>query len=49
MQGAIDEASIYDRMLDDDEVMQNFEAGALSLAVKPAGKLALTWGGIKLP
>ena len=49
MQGAIDEASIYDRMLDDDEVKENFEAGPLDLAVEPAGKLALTWGGIKLP
>ena len=32
MQGAIDEASIYDRMLDDGEVMENFEAGPLVLA-----------------
>lgn len=49
MQGAIDEVSIYDRMLDDDEVMENFNAGPLDLAVEPASKLALTWGGIKLP
>ena len=49
MRGRIDSASIYDRMLDDDEVAQNFAAGPLNLAVEPGGKLALTWGGIKLP
>lgn len=48
MRGRIDDASIYDRELDEDEVMQNFEAGPLDLAVNAAGKLALTWGGIKL-
>jgi len=47
MNGDIDEASIYDRMLNDDEVKQNFEAGPLPQAVEPAGKLALTWGKIK--
>jgi len=48
MNGSIDEASIYDRMLDDDEVKQNFEAGQLILAVNSSGKLALTWGAIKV-
>ena len=45
--GIIDEVSIYDRALGDDEVMQNFEAGPLDLAVNAAGKLALTWGEVK--
>ena len=48
MNGSIDEAGIYDRMLDEKEVMQNFEAGRLELAVDSAGKLALTWGKIKV-
>jgi hypothetical protein len=48
MRGRIDSASIYDRMLDDDEVAQNFEAGPLDLAVAAASKLALTWGKIKI-
>ncbi len=47
MQGAIDEASIYDRMLDDDEVMQNFEAGFLDLAVEATDKLSTAWGKLK--
>lgn len=48
MQGSIDAASIYDRMLSDDEVTQNYDAGQLNLAVNLAGKLALTWGKIKI-
>ena len=44
--GLIDEVSIYDRTLSADEVEQNFKAEGL--AVNAAGKLALTWGGIKL-
>jgi len=48
MNGNIDEVFIYDVQLSDDEVMQNFNAGPLVLAVKPAGKLALTWGEVKV-
>ena len=44
--GLIDEVSVYDRTLSADEVEQNFNAEGL--AVNAAGKLALTWGGIKL-
>ena len=44
--GIIDEVSIYDRALSDDEVERNFHANGL--AVKPAEKLALTWGEIKV-
>ena len=43
--GLIDEVSIYDRTLSADEVEQNFNAEGL--AVNAAGKVALTWGGIK--
>ena len=46
--GTIDEVSIYNRELDAEEVMQNFEAGPLAVAVNASGNLALTWGGIKL-
>ena len=48
MVGIIDEVSIYDRALDEDEVKQNFEAEALATAVSPAGRLTLTWGAIKI-
>ena len=47
MNGAIDEVSIYDRVLDEDEVKQNFDAGPLETAVNAAGKLAFTWGAIR--
>ena len=45
--GLIDEVSIYNRALSEDEIEQN--RTAQGLAVKPsAEKLALTWGGIKV-
>jgi hypothetical protein len=45
--GAVDEARIYNRALDEGEVVQNFEAKSNDLAVEAVGKLAITWGGIK--
>ena len=45
--GAIDEVSIYNRELSEDEVAQNFEASRGPTAVSPAEKLALTWGEVK--
>lgn len=42
--GLIDEVMIYDRALDEDEVLQLATAG---LAVDHAGKLATAWGQIK--
>ena len=48
--GQIDEVSIYDRTLTDDEVKQNNDTTTQAsgvVAVDTAGKLALTWGGIK--
>ena len=49
--GQIDEISIYDRALSADEVQQNNDAATQAsgaTAVDSAGKLALTWGAIKL-
>ena len=45
-EGIIDEFSIYDRVLDEAEVNQNFKSDT-GLAVEPNGKLAVTWGAIK--
>ena len=44
--GIIDEFSVYDRVLEEAEVKQNFNSDA-GLAVDPNGKLAVTWGKIK--
>ena len=46
--GLIDEVSAYDRTLSADEVKQNHDTDTQATAVDSAGKLALTWGGIKL-
>ena len=49
--GVIDEVSIYDRSLSADEVKQNNDTTTQAsgvVAVDTAGKLVLTWGGIKL-
>lgn len=45
--GAIDEAKIYNRALSEDEIKRNFEATSRDVAVEPASKLAINWGGIK--
>ena len=44
--GIIDEFSVYDRVLDEAEVNQNFKSDT-GLAVDSNGKLAVTWGTIK--
>ena len=44
--GIVDEFSVYDRILDEAEVNQNFKSDT-GLAVEPDGKLAVTWGDIK--
>ena len=41
--GAIDEVAIYNRALNDDEILEN----STPLAVSPVGRLSLTWGRIK--
>ena len=50
MNGVIDDTSFYNRTLSADEIAQNYGAGALGpvSAVKPADKLASTWGGMKI-
>ena len=45
--GMIDNVRIYDRILDEDEVAQNFESQSDQLPVEPAGKLSTTWGYLK--
>ena len=44
--GIIDEFSVYNRVLEEAEINQNFNADT-GLAVDPNGKLAATWGAIK--
>ena len=44
--GIIDEFSVYNRVLEEAEVKQNFNSET-GLAVDPNGKLAVTWGDIK--
>ncbi|MDE0323492.1 MAG: LamG domain-containing protein [Candidatus Poribacteria bacterium] len=43
-EGEIDDVAVYHRVLDDKEVMENYQ---IAFDVEPAGKLALTWGAIK--
>ena len=45
--GMIDNVRIYDRILDEKEVEQNFESKSDQLPVEPAGKLSATWGYLK--
>ena len=45
--GMIDNVRIYDRILDEKEVKQNFESKSDQLPVEPAGKLSATWGYLK--
>lgn len=47
LNGMIDNVRIYDRVLTEDEVMQNFEAKSDNLPVEPADKLSTTWGALK--
>jgi hypothetical protein len=44
--GIIDEFSVYNRVLDEAEVNQNFNSDT-GLAVEPNDKLAVTWGTLK--
>lgn len=44
--GIVDEFSVYNRVLEEAEINQNFKAET-GLAVDPKGKLAATWGAIK--
>ena len=44
--GLVDELGVYNRALSEDEINQNMNAGGWA-DVKPANKLALTWGYLK--
>ncbi len=45
--GALDEVRIYNRALDENEVLQNYNAKSNDRAVDAKFKLTTTWGGIK--
>jgi len=48
LDGIIDEVKIYNRILSEDEVVQNYNAESnLFAAVEPGNKLAVTWGRIR--
>ncbi len=47
LNGAIDEMRIYNRVLEADEVMTNFEAKSNRLSVDPRGKMASAWAELK--
>lgn len=47
LNGMIDEVRVYDRVLSEDEVMQNFQVTSNQLAVEAQDKLAITWASIK--
>ena len=46
--GAVDEVRIYNRALEDDEILQNYNAKSNSLAVSAKSKLAALWGRLKV-
>lgn len=46
--GAIDEVRIYNRDLEEDEILQNFNAKSNSLAVDAESRLAGLWGFLKV-
>jgi hypothetical protein len=45
--GIIDEVGIYDRVLSEDEIVQNMSADGMA-AISPTKRLAFTWGDIKV-
>ena len=45
--GLVDEVCVYNRALSEDEIDQNMNASGIT-PVRPADKLALTWGDVKL-
>lgn len=46
-EGAIDELRVYSRRLTDEEIRANSLVESNTLAVKPTGKLAVTWSGLR--
>ena len=47
LKGAIDEVRIYDRILDEKEVEQNFKIKSNNMPVDPLDKLTPSWGYLK--
>ena len=47
LNGAIDEVRIYNRVLEPEEVKQNFETETNRLSVDPRGKMASAWAELK--
>lgn len=45
--GILDEVRIYNRILSEKEIEQNYKVKSNTLAVNPAGKLSICWGKIK--
>lgn len=45
--GVLDEVRIYNRVLNDDEVMQNYRVESNTMSVELSGKLTTTWGRLK--
>jgi len=45
--GVLDEVRIYNRVLNEDEVLQNYQVESNSMVVNSSGKLAITWADIK--
>ncbi len=44
----MDEVAVYNRALNQAEIKQTMAQGHTTLAVKSVGKLAATWGDIKI-
>jgi hypothetical protein len=47
LNGMIDEVRVYDRVLEPEEVMQNFNTKTNIIAMETVGKLATAWGAIR--
>ena len=45
--GSIDQVSVYNKVLTDDQIEQNFKAEGNETAVNVRSKLATTWGSLK--
>ena len=45
--GILDEVRIYNRILTEEEIEQNYKVKSNELAVNPTGKLSICWGKIK--
>jgi hypothetical protein len=47
LNGKVDEVRIYDRVLSEDEIADNFEVDSNTLTVDASGKTAMTWARLK--